>query len=138
MKKFLTGSGLAAVVSALALAPGAGASTGPANTLDGCAVGGPEGTSCTWTADVQGDYAVIGNGGYTVSEQVCSIDPLTGAQVKSWSPIAGDSGSGPAAGSPGSITPGTDGCGNPEEYQLSVTGNEGGALGSVTGQPGAA
>lgn len=137
MKRFLTGTGLAAAVSVLALAPAAGASVGPANTLDGCAVGGPEGNSCMWTPDVQGSYAGVVSGTWAVNEQVCTVDQLTGAQVKSWANVAGG-GAGPFAAQPGTVQAGTDGCGNPEVYQLVITGNGGGALGSVSGQAGAA
>jgi hypothetical protein len=126
MKKMFVRAGMAGAIAAAALAvpASAGASMGPANTLDGCAVGGPEGTTCTWTADVSGSYAVGGNGTYLVEQQTgtdTSGNPI-------WSTVA--SGSGPAAGSPGSLAKGGT-------YRLTVSGNEGGALGSVTGQNGA-
>jgi hypothetical protein len=121
MKKMLVRAGVAgAVAAALAMPASAGASMGPANTLDGCAVGGPQGTTCTWTADVNGGYAVGGNGTYLVEKQT-GVDS---SGNPTWATVA--SGSGPAAGSPGSLAAGST-------YRLTVSGNEGGALGSITG-----
>jgi hypothetical protein len=138
MKKKLFGAGMAGVLAtAVVMAASAGASVGPANTLDGCAVGPGQGSSCTWTADVQGSYAGVTDTGWTVSEQTCTIDATTGAQVLGWKTLA-SGGAGPFASTPGVLQPGKDGCGNAEVYQLTVAGNGGGALGSVTGQPGAA
>jgi len=118
MKKILSGAGLATAVSVLALAPAAGASTGPANTIDGCAAGGPEPATCTWTADVSGSYAVAGNGTWAITEPGPNNTVITVA-----------SGTGPAVGQPGSLPAGPT-------YTLTVTGNEGGVIGSVTGQNG--
>ena len=115
MKKILSGAGLAAATSVLALAPAAGASTGPANTLDGCAAGGPEPATCTWTADVSGGYAAAGNGSFTITEPGPNNTTILVA-----------SGNGPTAGQPGSLPAGPT-------YTLTVTGSEGAVIGSITG-----
>jgi hypothetical protein len=89
-----------------------------------------------WTADVQGGYAGPTSGSWAVNKQTCTV--VNGTQVNSWASVA-SGGAGPfGSGAPGALQPGKDGCGNAEVYQLVVTGNAGGALGSVTGQPGAA
>lgn len=125
MKKFLSGAGLATAVSVLALAPAAGATTSnPGNVGDGCVVGGPQGTTCTWTADVSGSYAAAGNGSYLVQVQT-GVDS---SGNPTWGTVA--SGTTPTAGSPGSLAKGGT-------YRITVSGNEGGAIGSVTGQNGA-
>jgi hypothetical protein len=115
MKRILMGSGLAAVVGALALAPGAGAAT-----PDGSACAPTTGTvSCQWQADVNGEYGVAG-ASWKVEKWVCDAQtpPVCG-----WSVIAHGAGAG--ADTSGSLAKGGT-------YRLTVT-SGGGALGSITG-----
>jgi hypothetical protein len=128
MKKFLTGGGLAAVVAALALAPGASAAN-PGNLADGNYCGSPPGSSgCSaqWSADVAGSYAGVTSGSYEVDKQVCTT--VSGVTTCNWVAVA-SGGAGPFAGTPGSLAAGG-------VYQLVITGNGGGAIGSVTGGAG--
>lgn len=143
MKKILQGAGLTAAISALAFAPAAVASEGPNNTGDGTACGGPSGGSCTWHADVQGNYAGVTSGTYSVTET--ATQTVNGVTSTCTSTVA-DGGAGGFLGILGVVQPNT---GQPAtgacagytytgDYTLTVTGSGGGAIGSVTGQPGAA
>ena len=115
--------GLAAGIVAAVLIPAgsASASYGPNNTGDGCFVAS-QGGSCVWTADVAGEYAVLGQS-YTVEQQV--TDPVTHAT--SWQVVSSGPGGNGAA--PGALVAGNT-------YRLTVV-NGAGAMGSLSGTGGA-
>lgn len=153
MKKLFAGAGVAGALTAAAilvpLAASAGASTGPANTLDGCAAGSAPSlmTSCTWLADVQGGYAGATDTGYTVTEAATGTHTVNGVTTPVTCTISvASGGAGPfGSGAPGALQPNKGAsatCGDPGtgkytgNYTLTVNGNGAGAMGSITGQPG--
>jgi hypothetical protein len=153
MKKLFVSTGMATALAAAAilvpLAAPAGAAN-PGNVADGCAAGnGPmETTSCTWLADVQGGYVGATDTSWSVTEAATGTQTVNGvtSPVSCTISVAGG-GSGPfGSGAPGALQPNKGApatCGDPGtgtytgSYTLTVDGNGSGAIGSVTGQPGA-
>jgi hypothetical protein len=156
MKKLL-GAGIASAFAVAAvLATSAGAQPTP-NPGDGCAVtsgavpnGGPvvSGT-CTWTADVQGGYVGATDGSWSVTEGATGTHTVGTVTTPVSCNVAVPNASGTAgpfdSGAPGALQPNAGApatCGDPGtgkytgKYTLTVTGNGGGAIGSVTGLDG--
>lgn len=107
------------VLTALAALVASPAAAAPG---DGSACLAPQNGSCAaiWNADVNGNYAVMTSSSWVVNRQT-GVD-AAGNPV--WTQIAG--GTGPAGGSPGSLTAGST-------YELVVIGQGGGSIGSITG-----
>jgi hypothetical protein len=128
MQKMLTRAALAgvlgaAIMAAPALAAPAGASPGDGNYC--YSQPGQSGCTAQWTADVNGEYGGVTSGSWAIQQQSCTTDPTTGVTTCVWNTIA-SGGAGGFYAQPGALTPGNI-------YQLVITGNGGGALGSITG-----